>query len=70
MLLLALCERGGGNAVKIAAKLFGSEEGDVVIGGKTLKPREVEKLLADRLAVIENTLLDKYAELGVIAVEA
>jgi SAM-dependent methyltransferase len=70
VLLLALCERGGGNAVKVAAKLFGSEEGDVVIGGKTLKPREVEKLLADRMAVIENTLLDKYAELGVIAVEA
>ncbi len=70
ILLLALCERGTGNAVKIAAKRFGSEEGDVVIGGKKLKPREVEKLLADRLALIESTLLDKFAELGIIAVEA
>ncbi len=69
VLLLARCERGG-EAVKIAAKLFGTEAGDVVIGGKTLNPREVEKLLADRLAVIESTLLDKLAEVGVIAVEA
>ena len=37
ILLLARCEHGA-KAVKLAAKLFGSEEGDVVIGGKTLKP--------------------------------
>jgi len=41
--------------VKLAAKVFGSEAGDVVIGGKTLKPKEVEKLLATRLALIEST---------------
>ena len=69
VLLLARCGRGG-EAVKTAAKLFGSEAGDVVIGGKSLKPREVEKLLTDRLAVIEATQLDKLAELGVIAVES
>jgi hypothetical protein len=68
VLLLARCDRGA-DAVKLAAKLFGSEGGDVVIGGKKLKPREVEALLADRLAVLESTMLDKLAELGVIAVE-
>ncbi len=68
VLLLARCDRGA-DAAKLAAKLFGSEGGDVVIGGKKLKPREVEKLLADRLAVIEATLLDKFAELGIISVE-
>jgi len=69
VLLLARCEHGV-NAVKLAAKLFGSEAGDVLIGGKKLKPFEVEKLLGDRLAVIESTLLDKYAELGIVAIEA
>jgi len=67
------CDYGCGNgvkAVKLAAKLFGSEEGDVVIGGKTLKPFEVEKLLSDRLAVIESTLLDKFAELGIVTIES
>jgi SAM-dependent methyltransferase len=68
VLLLARCERGS-DAVKIAAKLFGSEEGDVVIGGKKLGPREIEKLLADRLAVMEALQLDKLAEIGVISVE-
>jgi len=68
ILLLARCERGG-DAVKIAAKLFGSEAGDVVIGGKKLGPGEIEKLLADRLAVMEATQFDKLAEIGVISVE-
>ena len=48
----------------------GLKAGDVVIGGKKLKPLEVEKLLAERLNMIETTLLDKYAELGIISVEA
>ena len=69
VLLLARCEQGG-NAVKAAAKLFGGEAGDIVIGGKKLKPFEVEKLLGDRLAVIKSTLLDKYTELGIVAIEA
>ena len=69
ILLHARCERGPGEAVKAAAKLFGSESGDIVIGGKTLKPKDVEKLLAERLAIIESTQLEKLAELGVITVE-
>jgi len=68
ILLLARCE-GGANPVKHAAKLFGSEGGDVVIGGKKLKPFEVEKLLTERLRRMETGLLDKLAEIGVIGVE-
>jgi SAM-dependent methyltransferase len=68
MLLLGRWDHGAG-AVKFAAKLFGSDAGDVVIGGKTLTPQEVEKLLAERLALLESIKLDKLAELGVIAVE-
>ena len=55
--------------MKSAAKLFGSEEGDVVIGGNKLKPFEVEKLLAARLATLESTLLDKLVEVGAVTVE-
>lgn len=40
----------------------------LVIGGKTLKPFEVEKLLATRFMALE-TQLDKLSELGVISVE-
>ena len=69
LLLLARCEQPN-NSVKVAAKVFGADAGDVVIGGKKLKPLEVEKLLAERLNMIETTLLDKYAELGIISVEA
>jgi SAM-dependent methyltransferase len=70
VLLLARCDRGPQGAAKLAAKLFGSEAGDVVIGGKTLKPAQVEKLLSDRLAVIEATLLDKLVEVGVLSIDA
>jgi SAM-dependent methyltransferase len=69
ILLLARCDRGPEGAVKLAAKVFGSEAGDVIIGGRKLKPREVEKLLGDRLTVIEATMLDKLAELGVIVLD-
>ncbi len=66
VLLLARCDHGSG-AAKAAAKVFGSEAGDVVIGGKKLNARAVENLLAERLALIEASMLDKYAEIGVIS---
>ena len=69
MLLQARCDKGRDGVVKGAAQMMGAEAGDIVIGGKTLKPREVEKLLADRYAVLENTLLDKFAEIGVVTIE-
>ncbi len=67
VLLLARCESPTG-AVKYAARQIGAEAGDVVIGGKTLKPFEVEKLLTTRMAALE-AQLDKLAEIGVISVE-
>ena len=70
ILLLARCDHGADKAVKAAAKLLGSGEGDVVIGGKKLKPAEVETHLGARLAVIESTMLDKFVEIGVLAVDA
>lgn len=54
VLPLARCEHGG----------------DVVIGGKKLTSHEVEKLLKDRLAVLEVTMLDKLVEIGVLALGA
>jgi hypothetical protein len=70
VLLLALCDRGSDSAVKLAAKLFGTEAGDVIIGGKKLTPADVEKLLTTRLKNLEATMLDKLVELGVVAIEA
>lgn len=69
ILLLARCDKGLGGAVAMAGKVLAVGEGDVVIGGKTLKPKEVEALLAERLKVIEDTMLDKLAEIGVVSVE-
>ena len=68
ILLLARCENTA-DTVKLAARQFTSQAGDVVIGGKTLKPFQVEKLLAERLSVMEAGVFDKLAEVGVIAVE-
>ena len=42
----------------------------MIISSKTLKPFEVEKLLRDLLAVIKSTLLDKYAKLDIVTIEA
>jgi SAM-dependent methyltransferase len=70
ILLLARCDKGLGGAVTMAAKVLSAGEGDVVIGGETLKPKDVEALLSDRLKVIEDTMLDKLAEIGVVSVES
>ncbi len=70
ILLLARCEKGLDGAVKAAAKVLSVGEGDVVISGKTLKPKEVEALLADHLKKLEDTMLDKLAEIGVVSVES
>ncbi len=67
VLLLARCDHPT-EAVKRAARQIGAEAGDVVIGGKTLKPFEVEKLLSKRLQAVEGQL-EKLAEIGVISIE-
>ncbi len=69
VILLARCEKGRDAAVKVAAKILGGDAGDIVIGGKTLTAEQTERLLKDRLTVIETTMLDKYAEIGVVSVE-
>lgn len=69
ILLLARCEKGRESAVKIAAKIIGGDAGDIVIGAKTLTPRQTEDLLKERFAALENTMLDKFAEIGVVSVE-
>ncbi len=70
ILLLARCEKGRDGAVKHAAKVLGGDVGDIVIGNKTLTPRETEDLLTQRFAALETTMLDKLAEIGVISVES
>jgi len=70
VLLLAYCDKGAGSAVRIAAKLIGSESGEVVIGGKALKPFEVEKLLAQRMTALTGDMLGKLAEIGVVTIES
>ncbi len=69
ILLLARCEKGRDGAVKHAAKVLGGDVGEIVIGNKTLTPRETEDLLKQRFAVLETTMFDKLAEIGVISVE-
>ncbi len=69
ILLLARCEKGPDGAVKSAAKVLSFGEGEVVIGGKELKAGEVEALLSKRLQKLEETMLDKLAEIGVVSIE-
>ncbi|MCB2106255.1 MAG: class I SAM-dependent methyltransferase [Rhodobacteraceae bacterium] len=70
ILLLALVDKGRGQAVKSAHKVLSSEAGDFVIGGKTLGKADVEKLLTDRLAILTRDLLPKLVEIGVVSVES
>src|SRR5262249_22568739 len=69
VLLLARCDKGRAGAVKGAAKTMGADAGDITVGGRKLNPREVEKLLTERLTAIEVKHLDKFAEIGVVSVE-
>lgn len=70
ILLLARCEKGRDGAIKTAAKIIGGDAGDIVIGGKTLTPRQTEDLLKERFSALEATMLDKFAEIGVVSVES
>ena len=66
LLLLARCEGGRENAVKAATTAM--HDGNITRQGRTLSQAEIEKLLGERLAVLEGGLLDKYAEIGVISI--
>ena len=69
ILLLARCEKGRDSAVRIAAKIIGGDAGEIMIGNKALTPRQSEDLLKERFAALESTMLDKFAEIGVVSVE-
>jgi SAM-dependent methyltransferase len=69
ILLLTRCEKGRDAAVKFAGKIIGTDEGDIVLGGKTLTPKQVDNVLQERFAVLEATMFDKFAEIGVLSVE-
>jgi SAM-dependent methyltransferase len=67
VLLLALVDKGSAGAVKAAHTVLTAEAGDIVIGGKTLSKADTERLLADRLKVLETVWLDKLLEIGVVS---
>lgn len=69
ILLLARCEKGREATVRTAAKVLAGDAGDFVIAGKTLAPADAEKLLNERFASLESTMLDKFAEIGVVSIE-
>ena len=70
ILLLARCEHGRDGAIKAALAVMTGEGGSLMVGGKELKPAEMEKLLAGRLAHLESGILDKFAEIGVVSLES
>ena len=70
VLLQTRCEKGAAGAVHAAAETITAGKGEVVIGGKALKPRDVEKILADRSVVLEREYLSKWAEIGVVDIES
>jgi hypothetical protein len=69
ILLLARCEKGRDGAVRVAAKVIGGDAGEIMIGNKALTPRQSEDFLKERFAALESTMLDKFAEIGVVSVE-
>lgn len=69
ILLLSRCDKGRDGAVKAAAKVIGADAGDVTLGGRTLTAAQLDSLLKERLAALEDTMLDKFAEIGVVSVE-
>jgi hypothetical protein len=66
MLLLAICEKGWDGAVKVVTKLVGGDDGEIVMGGRSLKPREVKEHLESRVTHIRTKQLAKLLELGVV----
>ena len=69
LLLLAICEKGWNGAIKVVAKMVGSDDGHVVMGGRSLSPKEVKGHLADRVRHIQSKQLSKLLELGVVMLD-
>ncbi len=64
MLLLAICEKGWDSAVKLVTKLIGGDDGEVILGGRSLSRKEVQQHLNDRVMHIRTKQLAKLLELG------
>lgn len=69
ILLLAVCDKGWDGAAGHAARIIGSDEGDVMMGGRSLSPAEVRAQLKTRLDALRTGLLPKLLELGVVALK-
>ena len=67
MLLLAICEKGWDGAVKMVAKVIGSDDGEVILGGRSLSRPEVQAHLNHRIEHIHRKQLAKLLEVGVVA---
>ena len=68
MLLLAICEKGWDSAVKLVTKLIGGDDGEVILGGRSLSRKEVQQHLNDRVMHIRTKQLAKLLELGVVMI--
>jgi hypothetical protein len=66
LLLLAICEKGWDGAVKMVTKLIGGDDGEVILGGRSLSRKEVQRHLNDRVIHIRTKQLTKLLELGVV----
>lgn len=66
MLLLAICEKGWDGAVKLVTKLIGGDDGEVILGGRSLSRKEMQGHLNERVMHIRTKQLAKLLELGVV----
>lgn len=69
MLLLAICEKGWDGAVKMVSKLMGGDDGEIILGGRSLSPKDVQKHLNERVMHIRTKQLSKLLELGVVILD-
>ena len=74
LLLLAICETGWDGAVEMVSRVLGTEhgmgDGEVILGGRPLKPDEIRNHLSAQLDHIHKNHLDKLLEIGVVVLDA
>jgi len=69
MLLLAICEKGWDGAIKVVSKLVGTDDGEVMMGGRSLSHQEVNDHLSSRVEHIRTQQLSKLLELDVVKLD-
>ncbi len=57
MLLLAICEKGWDGAVKFVTKIVSSDDGDIIMGRRSLSQKEVKAHLSERVEYIRTKKL-------------